>query len=357
MVHFPTLCRGLVAPPPPKQDVMAKPSCSPLMGWNKTFAIGTLIVVWVFWSLSYLDLGTTDDVVSRLPTVESVSPTPPGDEPGLRPLVLYAYAESENARANLEFFVRNGLHGNADFVFIFNGETTAPDMIPGGAANIRIIRRENTCFDIGAMGEVLTQDGLWRKYKRFITMNASIRGPFFPVHSASCWTDKFLDRITDKVKLVGTTLNCLPRTHLQSMLLATDEIGMSILLDPALALSASEDDYYGTSQDPVGFSTCLTTMQKAVHAEIGITSLILSQGFEVDVMMTAPHSASSFDEFCDWIGRPDDFLYSGRYLGTNIHPYETIFMKANRDIDPVLLERLTEWHLSGKMTSWDACGR
>lgn len=141
------------------------------------------------------------------------------------------------------------------------------------------------------------------------------------------------------------------------MLLATDEIGMSILLDPALALSASEDDYYGTSQDPVGFSTCLTTMQKAVHAEIGITSLILSQGFEVDVMMTAPHSASSFDEFCDWIGRPDDFLYSGSYLGTNVHPYETIFMKANRDIDPVLLERLTEWHLSGKMTSWDACGR
>lgn len=141
------------------------------------------------------------------------------------------------------------------------------------------------------------------------------------------------------------------------MLLATDDVGMSILLDPGLALSASADDFYGTSLDPVGFSACFTTMKKAVHAEIGITSLILSQGFGVDVMMTAPYSAASFDEFCDRSGRPDDFWYSGRYFGANIHPYETVFMKANRDIDPVLLDRLTEWHLRGNMTSWDTCGR
>ncbi|ROW06020.1 hypothetical protein VMCG_04633 [Cytospora schulzeri] len=301
---------------------MAKPSCSPLMGWNKTFAIGTLIIVWVFWSLRFLDIGTTDDVLSRISSVGSILSTPASDEPSLRPLVLYTYAESDNARANLNFFISNGLHGNADFVFIFNGETTAPDLLPD-EPNIRIVRRNNTCFDIGAMGEVLGKDDLWKKYKRFITMNASIRGPFFPVHSPSCWTDKFLGRITEKVKLVGTTLNCLPRTHLQSMLLATDEIGMSILLDPKLALSASVEDYYGTSEDPVGFSSCFATMKKAVHAEIGITSLILSQGFKVDVMMTAPYSAPSFDEFCDSIGRPDDFLYNGHYLGTNTHPYET----------------------------------
>lgn len=141
------------------------------------------------------------------------------------------------------------------------------------------------------------------------------------------------------------------------MLLATDDIGMSILLDPDLALSASANDFYGSSEDPVGFSSCFTTMKKAVHAEIGITSLIQSQGFEVDVVMTAPHSAPSFDEFCNQAGRPDDFLYRDRYLGTNVHPYETVFMKANREIDPVLLEKLTEWHLSGNMTSWQTCGR
>lgn len=141
------------------------------------------------------------------------------------------------------------------------------------------------------------------------------------------------------------------------MLLATDDVGMSILLDPALALSAPADDFYGTAQDPVGFSPCYTTMKKAVHAEIGISSLILSQGFDIDVVMTAPHSAPSFDAFCDASGRPDDFWYEGGYFGANIHPYETVFMKANRGIDQVLLDRLTEWHLRGNMSSWEACGR
>jgi hypothetical protein len=141
------------------------------------------------------------------------------------------------------------------------------------------------------------------------------------------------------------------------MLLATDDVGMSVLLDPELSLSASVDDFYGTSQDPVGFSTCFSTLHKAVHAEIGITSLIQSQGYDVDVVMTAPHSAPTFEAFCNNVGRPDDFLYKDSYLGTNVHPYETIFMKANREIDPVLLERLTEWHLAGNMTSWEACSR
>lgn len=162
---------------------------------------------------------------------------------------------------------------------------------------------------------------------------------------------------SDALQLVGTSLNCHPRVHLQSMLLATDDVGMSVLLDPALALSASVDDFYGTSKDPVGFSPCFSTLHKAVHAEIGITSLMQSQGYEVDVVMTAPHSAANFEAFCDRIGRPDDFLYKDSYLGTNVHPYETVFMKANRDIDPMLLERLTEWHLAGNMTSWETCGR
>lgn len=163
------------------------------MGWHKTFTIGALIIIWALWTLGYLNLGATDDAFSRASSAAI-------DKPASRPLVLYTYAESENAKANLYFFLRNGLHGNADFVFIFNGETNAPDMIPD-APNIRIVRRENRCYDIGAMGEVLRQDDLWRRYRRFITMNASIRGPFFPAHSPGCWTDKFLDRITNKVKV------------------------------------------------------------------------------------------------------------------------------------------------------------
>ncbi len=133
-----------------------------------------------------------------------ISPVSIQDE--RRPLVLYIYAESENARANLEFFIKKALHGAADFFFVFNGETNATKLIPD-EPNIKIIQRENRCFDLGTIGEVLLKDDLWRKYKRFITLNASIRGPFFPIYSStSCWTDVFLDRVTEHVKVLDSFL-------------------------------------------------------------------------------------------------------------------------------------------------------
>lgn len=274
----------------------------------------------------------------------------------LRPLILYAYAESETARENFKFFLEKGIHGGADFIFIFNGETDAMSLVPEGP-NIKIIRRENTCFDLGGMGEVLRQDDIWKQYKRFITMNASIKGPFLPRYdSTSCWTDIFLGRITDTVKLVGTTVNCQPSPHVQSMLWATDDIGMGILLDPALAHSVPQEDHWGTVDDPVGLSFCHETMDAAVHSELGSTRLITSQGYKVDVLMTAYElsAGAGIEEYCK-NGQFEDVLYDKKYYGANIHPYETVFIKANRDIDAILVGKMTEWHLRNGHSSWDTC--
>lgn len=118
-----------------------------------------------------------------------------------RPLVVYVYADNPNARENLKFFLKRGIHTAADFIFIFNGFSDAPDLVPSHLTNVKVVQRENTCYDIGAVGEVLAKDNLWMKYKRFITMNASIRGPFVPVWSNECWTDTFFRKLTDEVKV------------------------------------------------------------------------------------------------------------------------------------------------------------
>ncbi|ROW04759.1 hypothetical protein VMCG_04734 [Cytospora schulzeri] len=287
-----------------------------------------------------------------------------------RPLILYAYAESENARANLEFFLKKGLHGKADFVFIFNGEAPeAVQLIPTKRSNVRVVQRDNTCYDIGSFGKVLRSqikvggDGnngkgvpLWHRYKWFITMNASIRGPFLPVWSEECWTDAFLRKVTDDTKLVGLSYHCNPSPHLQSMLLATDHIGMSILLDPALAFSVPNDDPpHGTVDDPVGYSRCYEQFDQAVHSEIGMARLIRSQGYKVDAMLTSVHILGAAD-YCQKAAYPTDHLWDGMYFGFNVHPYEMLFMKTNRDIDPELVKRMTEWHLRSPASSWDTCG-
>jgi hypothetical protein len=164
-----------------------------------------------------------------------------GTKPEDRPLILYAYYESDFGRQNLQFFVDHGLHAAADFVFIINGPSDVDETIifkessqtalsTHDRSNIMVKKRENTCFDLGAHAEVLngvmggdgwsgwsgpivspdepTPNGekpkdkrlLKERYKRYILMNASIRGPFVPVWSKSCWSDAYLDKVTEKIK-------------------------------------------------------------------------------------------------------------------------------------------------------------
>lgn len=169
----------------------------------KSLAFSTVLLVLVFLALSsqsFLFDGPRPDrthTSKKLHSSQGVLDVAEGQD---RPLVLYAYADSPNALENLQFFLKRGLHARADFVFIFNGETEAYKFVPN-LENVKIVHRNNTCYDMGALGEVLAKDRLWQNYKRFITLNASIRGPFLPMWSDDCWTDVFLDKITEKVKV------------------------------------------------------------------------------------------------------------------------------------------------------------
>lgn len=117
-------------------------------------------------------------------------------------LVIYVYFESEESRPNVEYFLKHGLHNNADFLLVLNGESDIDKMIPT-ASNIKVRRRDNSCYDLGTFGEVLEENNraLVRKYKRFILMNSSIRGPFVPHWSQECWTSAYTSRVTDIVKV------------------------------------------------------------------------------------------------------------------------------------------------------------
>jgi hypothetical protein len=118
-----------------------------------------------------------------------------------RPLILYSFFETPNALSNLEFFIKHGLHGGADFVFILNGETKAHKLIPQDHSNIHYVSRLNQCFDLGAFAEVLTTNDLYKKYKRFILMNASIRGPYLPYWADGCWSEMYLKKVTETTKV------------------------------------------------------------------------------------------------------------------------------------------------------------
>jgi len=70
--------------------------------------------------------------------------------------------------------------------------------------------------------------------------------------------------------------------------------------------------------------------------------------------MNAYHSSEKYEEECD-TSRNGDVLTDHAYFGTNVHPYETIFLKSNRDIDPTNLEKMTEWVEGSGYSSYDYC--
>ncbi|KAI9746570.1 MAG: hypothetical protein M1818_000283 [Claussenomyces sp. TS43310] len=309
-------------------------------------------------------------------------------KPSHRPLILYAYSETASAHDNLDFFITHGLHGAADFLFIMNGETNDWQLLPN-ETNIRYVQRPNDCYDLGAYAEILQGPSpsdpkvpLYKSYKQFILLNASIRGPFLPYWAESCWSEIYLSKVTQDTKvedhapllanlpflpllfrarlarltishlqLVGMTGNCWPQFHVQSMIWATDAVGVELLLFPPQPTPTQE---IPTPEPVVGINSCFHTWDQAVNAEIHASKIITDAGYKLDLMMTAFHGIDKYAEGCD-TSVPGDVLYNGHYHGTNVHPYETIFLKTNRGIDPVLMDRLTDWTHGRNYTSWDMC--
>ncbi|CZR57232.1 uncharacterized protein PAC_07122 [Phialocephala subalpina] len=345
-------------------------------------SIVCLFIIWIsLWALQWNPVTKLADVTHDIvaPTTKTTvfpqTPTFPPfssreNETAIedRPLIVYAFFESANARINLKFFIAHALHDAADFLFIFNGETEAMSLLPN-ATNIRYVHRANDCYDLGSYAAVLVQDDLYKQYNRFIMMNASIRGPFIPYWSDGCWSDRYLSKVTDSVKLVGMTINCIPINHIQSMILATDRIGLEILLFPTEAqietfrdslppypyVPANHPAYNVPQLEHPGINSCPNEYWHAVSVEVHASALIKAAGYKIDAMMAAFHKSETYEEECEGDMSSPDVLYENSYWGTNIHPFDTIFAKSNRGTNAKVLKTLTEWTDGRGYSSYDVC--
>jgi len=228
-------------------------------------------------------------------------------------LVMYNYYESMKAKQNLRFFLDHGVHERSDTDFLLVSQSHVCMDLPS-QRNFGVIFRNNTCFDLGAHKEVVTRYNLDSKYQKFILLNGSVRGPFMPNWSTDCWTDAFTRRLNDTVKLVGPTFNCRDsldqhKPHLQSMILATDRIGLRILL---------------------GNFRCFERKIDAIaEAELTNYPSIVGAGFDVHVFM---------DQF--QLDRTD-VSHCDHGVPRKVHPFEVIFIKTSPTIVPEIVEEAT----------------
>ena len=163
---------------------------------------------------------------------------------------------------------------NIDFIIVINGHTCNVKLpqLP----NLKVIYRGNIGFDFGGHKAALDSlDGL--QYDYYFFMNSGVIGPFLDdtrptgVH----WTQLFIKKITDKVKLVGTSIYCVPNSHpeykgprVEGFCFMTDNIGLHLLLD-------EKTIFYDH-----------TSKHDAIHyGEYGLTECIFKRGYTIDCML------------------------------------------------------------------------
>ncbi|KAI0383041.1 hypothetical protein F5Y04DRAFT_251686 [Hypomontagnella monticulosa] len=205
-----------------------------------------------------------------------------------RLLITYDYTESQYSRENLMLFLKNGLHSNADFMFILNGPTNVVELIPN-KANIQVISEPSNYFDFDIYNGIVRENALWKNYNYFIVLDSRIPGPFMPCWSRSCWSDIFLSRLDEDIKLVAMTAKCRPKFHIQPMIWATDAIGMSLLLHPPKA-----DVLYDDNQ-AVASGGSFANKRHAAYDDIKAIDIIKKAGYKVDALIATSHRSDNYE--------------------------------------------------------------
>ena len=242
-----------------------------------------------------------------------------------RTLIIYVYAETHGlARQNLNFFIRTAVNQShdADYYFILqriNGATFTETQLPTLPSNAHYIQHENKCFDIGTIGWFLSSGIIdIMKYKYFIFLNSSVRGPFIvSYYDSPIWYTIFTRRLNDYIKLVGCTINCEIAPHVQSYLWALDNTGLSFFLKNTTVFS------------------CYKSKIDTIHTgEVIASEILLRSGFGIDSLMKKYQGIdfrSNINSPCKDSLNP---TFKKRVDGITLDPFEVVFVKV-RDNSPL----------------------
>ena len=168
-----------------------------------------------------------------------------------------------------------------------------------------------------------------KKYKYFIFLNSSIRGPFLTpyfieallqINQRYYWYSIFTQRINKDVKLVGCTISCETTPHVQTYIFATDFIGLSILMKPGIWGASLEDGLFG----------CYPTKDHAsLYSEMPTSNRILESGYMIDSLLTK-YQTVNFSEPHNRNCNRNKNPYKDKHLDDiSLEPYEVVFVKFN----------------------------
>lgn len=263
----------------------------------------------------------------------SLSPPQISSRNERKTLVTYVYFENEQSQMNLDFFVKNGVvcdesdDCDVQYNFVIKGGKCSAD-IPS-CKNIKIFKTANEGYDFGgysySIRSINTAD-----FDYFIFINDSVVGPFVPRYiPKSEWYKHFVSLISDKVKLVGPSINRKPYQsvpkHVQSMAFATDAKGLGLLINASIFDLERNIDVMKRH----GKWTFIQTF------EVGMSGVILNNGYQIASFMQVENNNVEL--------RHADVHFQNRYFNSTLNPIEIMFIKNNR-IGGTTLQNYVAWN-------------
>jgi len=247
----------------------------------------------------------------------------------MKSVIIYTYFNSPSSNYNLSFFCKKELtyKDNIDYIIVINGFDCAESIIFPKIDNLFIIRRENVGFDFGGHNSALEFiEKNNKKYDYYFFMNSGVIGPILPTNAPDTthWTNKFIKKINDTVKLVGTTIVCLPHTDaggygpkVEGFCFMTDQIGLD-------TMKKKKDIFYNHT----------TFYDDIIKGEYGLSNCILKNGYSIDCMLKKYENIDWRDTRNHNLNNNIHPSRKNSFYGESINPYEVIFHKWYWKYDP-----------------------
>lgn len=250
-----------------------------------------------------------------------------------RGLVFFHYFENgERYRENLVFFLSTAYRKDLDFIVVLAGSCSV--QLPE-RPNISYFATENRNNDFGGYAAAIAsyRDRI-DDYDFFVFVNSSVRGPFFAQDAGASWVSAFVDRFSDDVHLVGSSIAILavesdvsqharknydfryPYSHVQTTAYALTPTALKHLVGIG---------FYDVS-DP------LDKIDVICRYELGLSQELLRAGWNIRACLGKYNTLDYRQEHTDpnpssVLGDP---LYKRAYFGQTADPYELVFVKTNR---------------------------
>lgn len=162
-------------------------------------------------------------------------------------LVVYTGPDSKNSpkaelyEKNFEYFLKNGIDCRRQDTLAVVGHEyyeeykeqalRISDECALFGNKFILLARRSVCYDMESVRLAMFGGAgiSIEAYDYMVYVNCGVTGPGRPEDTDTHWTERFISRLDDKVKMTGLTVNCLPRPHIQSMMFALDRKGIDII--------------------------------------------------------------------------------------------------------------------------------